>query len=137
VTPVYALVVAKGGLKLKEVPPPPANQDPQAEQDRERSKNPGAPPGGFSMSDKGWVGNAVQIRGLLGQIAYEEGATDHIMVDETGAAGTYDFTVKLTKDKDGPTVEQQIEDQMGLRVEERKLPVTTYVIDSAERPELD
>lgn len=137
VTPVYALVVAKGGVKMKEVPPPPANADPQAEEDRERSKTPTAPPGGFMVSDKGWVGNAVTIRGLLGQIAYETKATDKLMVDETGLTGTYDFTVKLSRDKDGPTIEQQIEDQMGLRVEERKVPVDTYVIDSAERPELD
>jgi uncharacterized protein (TIGR03435 family) len=136
VMPVYALVVAKGGVKMKEVPPP-ANADPQAEQDRRRSKTPTAPPGGFMVSDKGWVGSAVQIRALLGQIAYEVGATDHIMVDETGLDGTYDFTVKLSRDKDGPTLEQQIEDQMGLRVEQRKAPVDVYVIDSAERPELD
>ncbi len=89
------------------------------------------------VSDKGWIGNAVQIRGLLGQIGYEVGATDHIMVDETGLTGYYDFTVKLSRDKDGPTLEQQIEDQMGLRVEQRKAPVETFVIDSAERPELD
>jgi uncharacterized protein (TIGR03435 family) len=137
VTPVYALVVAKGGVKMKEVPPPPANADPQAEEERQRSKTPGPPPGGFMMSDKGWVGNAVQVRGLLGQISYEVGATDHIMVDETGLQGYYDFTVKLSRDKDGPTLEQQIEDQMGLRVEERKAPVDTYVIDSAQRPEVD
>ena len=137
VTPVYALVVAKGGVKMREVPPPAANADPQEQEDRERSKTPGPPPGGFMVSDKGWVGNAVQIRGLLGQIAYQVGATDHIMVDETGLTGYYDFTVKLSRDKDGPTLEQQIEDQMGLRVEERKAPVETYVIDSAERPQLD
>ena len=138
VTPVYALVVAKGGVKMKEVPAPPANVDPQAEAERERSKNPGPPAGGFMVSDKGWVGSAVQIRGLLGQIAYEVGATDKLMVDETNLDGHYyDFTVKLSRDKDGPTLEQQIEDQMGLRVEERKAPVDTYVIDSAERPEVD
>ena len=89
------------------------------------------------VSDKGWVGNAVPMRGLTGQIGYEIGATDKIMVDETGLTGYYDFTIKLSKDKDGPTMEQQIEDQMGLRVEERKAPVDTYVIDSAERPQVD
>ena len=137
VTPVYALMVAKGGVKMKEVPPPPANADPQEQEERMRSKTPTAPPGGYTMSGDGWVGNAVQISGLLGQIGYEVGATDRIMVDETGLKGYYDFTVKLSRDKDGPTLEQQIEDQMGLRVEERKAPVDTYVIDSADRPELD
>jgi uncharacterized protein (TIGR03435 family) len=94
-----------------------------------------APAGGFMVSDKGWVGNAVQVSGLLGQIGYEMGATDKLMVDETGLDGHYyDFSIKLSKDKDGPTVEQQIEDGLGLRVEERKVPMKTYVIDGAERP---
>jgi uncharacterized protein (TIGR03435 family) len=31
-------------------------------------------------------------------------------------------------------MEQQIEDGLGLRVEERKVPMKTYVIDGAERP---
>src|ERR1019366_1280672 len=87
VTPVYALVQAKGGVKMKEV---------------------GAP---------------------LGQIGYEIGANDKMMVDETGLDGHYyDFSIKLTKDKEGLTVEQQIEDGLGLRVEERKVPMKTYVI---------
>ncbi len=38
VTPVYALVVAKGGVKMKEVPSPPANADPRAEQARPRAQ---------------------------------------------------------------------------------------------------
>jgi uncharacterized protein (TIGR03435 family) len=124
VTPVYAVVQAKGGVKMKE------------EDARIRGKGgqDKAPTGGFMMSDKGWVGSAVQIRGLLGQIAYEEGRTDRLMVDETGLTGYYDFTVKLSRDKDGPSAEQQIEEQMGLKVEERKLPIETYVIDGAERP---
>jgi uncharacterized protein (TIGR03435 family) len=137
VTPVYALVQAKGGVKMKEVAGPPANADPQEEQERMRSdKTPDGPPvGGFMVSDKGWVGHAVEIRGLVGQIGYEVGATDKVMVDETGLDGHhYDFAIKLTHDKDGLTVEQQIEDQLGLRVEERKLPMTTYVIDAAEKP---
>jgi uncharacterized protein (TIGR03435 family) len=137
VTPVYALVQAKGGVKMKEVDGPPANMDPQEREDRMRSdKIPGkAPAGGFMVSDKGWVGNAVQVSGLLGQIGYEMGATDKLMVDETGLDGHYyDFSIKLSKDKDGPTVEQQIEDGLGLRVEERKVPMKTYVIDGADRP---
>ena len=57
------------------------------------------------------------------------------MVDETGLDGYYyDFAIRLTHDKDGPTVEQQIEDGLGLRVQEMKLPMKTYVIDAAEKP---
>jgi uncharacterized protein (TIGR03435 family) len=63
------------------------------------------------------------------------GANDKVMVDETGLDGHYyDFSIKLTHDKDGPTVERQIEDGLGLRVEERKVSMKTYVIDAAEKP---
>jgi uncharacterized protein (TIGR03435 family) len=137
VTPVYALVVAKGGVKMKEVEAPPANADPQDEEQRMRSNKPldGPPVGGFMLSDKGWVGHAVEVRGLVGQIRYNIGATDKMMVDATGLDGHYyDFAIKLSKDKDGPTVEQQIEDGLGLRVDERKVSMKTYVIDGAEKP---
>ncbi|HEY4379117.1 MAG TPA: TIGR03435 family protein [Acidobacteriaceae bacterium] len=137
VTPVYALVQAKGGVKMKEVEGPPANIKPE---DREKwmrgGKEEGGPmPGSFRMSDKGWEGHAVEAGMLTGQIGYEIGATDKMMVDETGLAGHYyDFSIKLMKDKDGPTLEQQIEDGLGLRVEERKVPVPTVVIDTAVKP---
>jgi uncharacterized protein (TIGR03435 family) len=135
VTSVYALVQAKGGVKMKEVEVPPANVDPEDEKNRDKKAEDGPPAGGFMMSDKGWVGHAVQVRYLTGQIAYEVGAEDKIMVDESGLDGRYyDFSMKLTDEKDGPTKEQQIEDGLGLRVEERKVPVTTYVIDEAVRP---
>ena len=136
VTSVYALVQVRGGVKMKLVAAPPANADPQEQEDRMRSdKTPAGPPtGGFMVSDQGWVGHAVQVSGLVGQIGYEVGANDKPMVDETGLDGSYyDFSVKLTHDKDGPTVEQQIEDKLGLRVEERKMAMKTYVIDEAEK----
>ena len=137
VVPVYALVQAKGGVKMKEVDPPPANADPQDEEERMRSNKPSDGPaaGSFIVSDKGWAGHAVEVGSLTGQIGYEIGANDKMMVDETGLDGHYyDFAIKLSHDKDGPTVEQQIEDKLGLRVEERKVPMKTYVIDRAERP---
>jgi uncharacterized protein (TIGR03435 family) len=136
VTPVYALVQSKGGVKMKMVAAPPANADPEEQEDRMRDKAPKGPPtGGVMVSDKGWEAHAVQVSGLVGQIGYEVGANDKPMVDETGLDGYYyDFAIKLTHDKDGPTVEQQIEDGLGLRVQEMKLPMKTYVIDGAEKP---
>ncbi|MGA1984595.1 MAG: TIGR03435 family protein [Acidobacteriaceae bacterium] len=137
VTAVYALVQAKGGVKMKEVDGPPANMDPQQREEWMRTGKTadGPMPGSFTVSDKGWVGHAEEVSALTGQIAYDIGATDKMMVDETGLEGHYyDFSIKLTREKDGPTMEQQIEDGLGLRVEERKVPVRTYVIDEAERP---
>jgi uncharacterized protein (TIGR03435 family) len=136
VTPVYALVQAKGGVKMKEVAAPPANMDAQEQEElRSNKASDGLPPGVFSNSGNGMVGHAVTVSQLVGQIGDEMGATDKLMVDETGLDGHYyDFSIKLSKDKDGPTVEQQIEDQMGLRVEEHKVSMKTYVIDAAAKP---
>jgi uncharacterized protein (TIGR03435 family) len=138
-TPVYAMVQAKGGAKLKEVDPPPAHVDPQAADDPgKKDKADDKPaPGSFMVSDKGWVAHAVQMRTLLGQIGYETGNQDRLVVDETGLKGYYDFAIKITHGADDPTPEQQIEDGLGLKLEPRKMPVKTYVIDSADKPSVD
>jgi len=142
VTPVYALVQAKGGAKLKEVAPPLRNKDPQ-EQERMMKPDyviPEKPPAGnFRVGADGWVGSAVRVRSLLGQIGYEADATDRPIVDETGLKGYYDFTANISKsqNEDGPSGAQQIEDQLGLKLEPRKMPMKTYVIESVEKPSLD
>lgn len=136
IEPVYALVQAKHGAKLKEVPAP-EPEDPQQADARMQGHGPkGPPPGGFTMGVDEWVATAVPIGGLLGQLQYEL-KLDHILVDETGLKGYYAFDMKFSRDKDGPTMEQQVEDQLGLKVESHKAPITVYVIDSAEKPSLD
>ena len=70
VTPVYALVQSKGGVKMTMVAAPPANADPQEQEDRMRDKAPKGPPtGGFMVSDKGWVAHAVQVAGWWDRLA--------------------------------------------------------------------
>ncbi len=139
VTPVYAMVQVKGGAKLKEVDPPPAHVDPQAADDPgKKDKADDKPaPGSFMVSDKGWVAHAVQMQTLLGQIGYETGNQDRLVVDETGLKGYYDFAIKITHGADDATPEQQIEDGLGLKLEPRKMPIKTYIIDSAEKPSVD
>jgi uncharacterized protein (TIGR03435 family) len=45
--------------------------------------------------------------------------------------------VTFATEPDAPTKEQQIEEQLGLRMESRKAPITVYVVDAAEKPTLD
>jgi len=52
--------------------------------------------------------------------------------DETGLPGFYDF--KLTwNETEGPSVFSALQ-QIGLRLEPRKVPVSYFVFESAERP---
>jgi len=93
-------------------------------------------PGSFSMSSDGWSGYAIPISTLARQIEanYHE---DRMLIDETGLKGNYDFTLKVSHEKDGPTLMEQVEEQLGLKLEARKMPIKTYIIDSAEKPSLD
>jgi uncharacterized protein (TIGR03435 family) len=136
-TAVYALVQAKGGVKMKEVDPPEVNMDPQKWEEwmRNQKAADGSIPGMLMVTMDTWKGHALQAGGLAGQIAYAVGATGKPIVDETGLEGHYyDLSFKFTKDKDGLTMEQQIADGLGLRIEERKVPMKVYVIDAAEKP---
>jgi len=62
------------------------------------------------------------------------------MVDETGLRGTFDFLIEFTPesraqaDPDGPTFDQALRDQLGLKMESRKRPMEMLVLDHIERP---
>lgn len=54
-------------------------------------------------------------------------------VDRTGLGGVYDF--RLSWDEaGGPPLAAALQDQLGLRIEKQKVPVSYLVIDSAKRP---
>jgi len=136
VEPVYAMVQAKGGVKLKEVPPPPV--DPAEMDATLRGKGTGAIlPGSMRMSAVEWEASAVKAQNIARQLAYFCNLTDRPVVDATGLTGLYDFKLAFDMEPDAPTKEQQIEEKLGLRVESRKAPITVYMVDAAEKPTLD
>ena len=54
-------------------------------------------------------------------------------VDKTGLTGEYDF--KLSWDDDaGPVLSTALREQLGLRMESEKVPVSVFVVDSAQKP---
>lgn len=121
VQPVYALVVAKGGAKLK---PAEANKE-----------------GGLSSWDKGLVTmQSAPISMLLFSLS---DTLDREVVDKTGLTGLYTIKLKWTPDEDqgkpdaGPTLFTAIEEQLGLKFKATKGPVTVYVVDHAEKPEVN
>jgi uncharacterized protein (TIGR03435 family) len=55
------------------------------------------------------------------------------VVDKTGLAGKYDFTLSWDQ-IDGPTMTTALQEQLGLKFESEKVPVAFYIIESAKKP---
>ncbi len=65
---------------------------------------------------------------------------DAAVVDQTGLTGSFDFKLDWTPAAragtdpgDGPTVFEAVASQLGLKLENRKLPLPVIVIDRVER----
>ncbi len=110
----FALVAAKSGLKIKPV---------EAE-------------GSRSNSSKGRiVAKGVSMEKLAEILSRQAGAP---VSDMTGAAGVYDFTLEWSTEGDEADRQSalfaSLQQQLGLKLETRKLPVDLFVIDRAEKP---
>ena len=141
--PVYALVVAKGGSKLKESQP----DDP--------SVNGGHPRRMMSMGRGNFKAEGTPVAFLIHALSPQVGRT---IVDKTGLTGSYDFTLQWTpddappamaggvpggppagggastSDASGPSLFTALEEQLGLKLESQKGPVDVIVIDHIEMP---
>ena len=66
---------------------------------------------------------------------------DRPVVDQTGIEGAFDFTLEWSPDQksedSGPAIFTALEEQLGLRLEARKLPVSILVVDSVSRTPTD
>lgn len=124
----YALVIAKGGSKLKE-----ANT----------SGNASKMPAGATMMSMGYgvakvAGREVPMSRLADQLGT---LVDGPVKDQTGLTGKYDFTLECTPDTSAtasedstPSIFTALQEQLGLKLEPTKGPVDTLVIDHIERP---
>jgi uncharacterized protein (TIGR03435 family) len=132
-TPVYVLVQAKGGAKVKEVPAPPEMKGDWMEAMKHyREENPGKNfPGAIVCNGEGCTATAVRLTAALGQIQFGSHAVRPV-VDETGLKGYYDFSFRNPNSEDQDAM-AEIEEDLGMRFEPRKVDLTTYVIDSAEK----
>ena len=57
------------------------------------------------------------------------------LVDQTGLSGTFDFTIEFAPDIEnalGPTFQQALKDQLGIKLESQKNHVDTLVVDHVE-----
>jgi len=148
--PLYSLVVAKNGPKLQEAKPgdtyPNGIKGPDGH----------AVVGGHLMRvGRGQLtGQSLPIKELARLLSQQLGRT---VVDNTGLAGNYDFTLQWTPeenqgptfkgpegsqgigsasspDPSGPSIYTAIQEQLGLKLESQKGPVEILVIDHVEKP---
>ena len=123
--PIYALVPAKGGLKLT------------------RPANPGLGPS-LTGGRGGITGVGSTLRMLAGQLSVVLGRP---VIDESGSDEQYDFKLAYTPETpvqgapegtppraDAPSIFTALSEQLGLRLEPRKGPVPVYVIEKIEKP---
>ena len=125
--PLYALVLAKGGVKMT----------PTKEADARNESY-----GGMSMGSKGGVTHAEYRKTAMDDLA--DNLTQNLgrtVVDKTGLKGKYDFALEWTPEDapDGststvPGIFTAIQQQLGLRLEAQKGPVEGLVVDHVEEP---
>src|SRR5665213_1569209 len=119
--PVYALVIAKGGSKLKETP--------------------ASTPMGYTMNSgsNGQVlnGHGIEIESLVYGLS---GNVGRLIVDKTGLTGKYDMDLKWSSEDNpgtgdsGPSIFTALQEQLGLKLESTKAPVETIAVEHIDKP---
>jgi uncharacterized protein (TIGR03435 family) len=145
--PVFELVLAKNGSKLKEATP--------GDSYANGIKGPdGVPRGGMMRMGRGELtGQGLPISSLVSMLSQELHQT---VIDKTRLTGKYDFELAWTPDQgsdpmfkgpegaqprtdsapdaSGPSIFTAIQEQLGLRLQSSKGPVETLVVDHIEMP---
>jgi uncharacterized protein (TIGR03435 family) len=130
--PIFALVVAKGGLKMQEGK---AGDTYSKGLKWDDGKEMGA--GSFTIGNGKMQAQGISMESLAAQLTQE---VEHIVHDQTGLKGIYDFTLKYSDDmaagadSAAPSIFTAIQEQLGLKMESTKGPVDVIVIDHVERP---
>jgi len=115
--PVFALVAEKSGVKLKAAEKPTGNMNVNGNN------------GNGTLRGEGVT--MARLCETLGRIVSRP------VTDESGQAGAYDVDLRWFSDnaaESGPNIFTALREQLGLRLDARKGPVTAYVIESVEKP---
>jgi uncharacterized protein (TIGR03435 family) len=126
--PVYEMVQAKGGAKLKAT---------AAEVSKQNSSS--SIGHGLQMHETATGVTTARIASLL------TNEVDQLVVDKTGLTGIYDLTLDWVHDAPsgsadattGPTIFTALEEQLGLKLVPAKDPVPVLVIDGVAKPSED
>ncbi|SPE39264.1 conserved hypothetical protein [Candidatus Sulfopaludibacter sp. SbA3] len=107
--PVYALVVAKGGLKIQPVE---------------------AGSGGLTGGSGKLMAKAVPLSRLAGYLAGPRLQLGHPVIDRTGISESFSFTLEYTPED----LFAALQEQLGLKLEPSKGMVDVIIVDHAEKP---
>jgi uncharacterized protein (TIGR03435 family) len=131
--PVWALVVAKGGPKLKTTAGLPADVNEPGDEGYDESKPLKFRLQGGAGLIQGWD---IAIDALTSELWLRERELDgRKILDRTGLTGAYDMTLKWDPtDTTGPSLFTAIQEQLGLKLESTKAPMDVLVIDHIDRP---
>jgi uncharacterized protein (TIGR03435 family) len=153
--PVYELVVAKGGSKLK------LSEDQSPFRPAERGASPPPPPqrggpmprGNMRMGRGNLEASGVPLANFIQALSQQLGRT---VIDKTELKGLYDIKLQWTPeigqgggpfgpgpggpepppppDPSGASIFTAVQEQLGLKLESAKGPVDVLVIDSVQKP---
>ena len=156
--PGYALVIAKGGPKMKvsdiQAPPPkPPDQQTNPKHEGEGGDTPRREPM-LRMMGRGHVEAVGTDMGILANVL--SGQLRRTVTDQTGLTGNYDFTLQWTPDdapppmaggaeggpprnesgsnSAGPSLFTAVQEQLGLKLQSEKRPADIIVIDHIDPP---
>ncbi len=151
--PVYELMVAKGGHKLKEVPEPVPALPPGPPVDKDGFPN---VPGGDGMRllrDRGRI--QFQRQSMVNVAHFISTQVDRPVLNATGLSGRYALTLSWfraqpataplgtgsvpvpSEPSPGPTIFEAIQDQLGLKLQPAKAPIEVVVIDHVEKKPIE
>jgi uncharacterized protein (TIGR03435 family) len=144
--PIYALIAAKGGIKLKPVAKDAAAQPPEGELAAVR---PGEGKDGFPEVSLRSPGIVIETRNGQARVTAREvpmtkladfltGQAGRPVIDKTGLSGNYTFVLYFTPpgaaaDGSEPDIFTAIQEQLGLRMEASRAPVERLMIDRMEK----
>ena len=152
--PVYALVVGKGGAKLKE-----------ADASSAPAPGPSGAPGGRGGGIRMVVGGTTQMAGTMSMAQLSAGLANMVgrkVIDKTGLSGNYEVKLEWTPqpgelalrglpagagapgggppppaDPNGVSIFTAIQEQLGLRLDSQRGPVDVIVVDGATKPAIN
>jgi uncharacterized protein (TIGR03435 family) len=113
---------------LEEDPPPSLRTRRRVSLSAVKKVSPQKPTPGPPPSLKARRYSMVMLVNLLSGVA-ERGPG----IDKTRLDGVYDFTLSWDEDA-GPSLSTALREQLGLRMESEKVPVSLFVVDSAQPP---